>query len=269
MKILYFTDTHIRNTTPRHRRDNYQKAIYLKICEILQIAKTQNVDVILHGGDVFDRPDISPVIVKKYADIFKSVEIPMYVIAGNHDLYEQNPDSVNSTMLGLLDKLEVIRLIKPDEKVFVNKDVTLQITGRLYYQNIDRANTVRDYVVTQKNTDYAVHMVHGMLLEKPFYEGMPCTLIKDIAMTAADITFAGHYHSGFKPIKIDNKFFINPGGIARINNNISELERIPKYVIADLNQTGININFYKIKSAALGKDVFAIDMLSQTHCHNI
>ena len=45
-------------------------------------------------------------------------------------------------------------------------------------------------------------MVHGMLLDRPFIKGIPYTLIEDIKDTLADITLSGHYHGGFKLLKL-------------------------------------------------------------------
>jgi exonuclease SbcD len=257
MKILYFTDTHIRNTTPRNRVDDYPEAIYAKVCEVLLTAKEHGVNVILHGGDIFDRPDVPPWLVREYALIFKESGIPIYIIAGNHDTYGQNTDTIEHTMLGLLDGLEILHIIKPGQKTFISdKGLTLQITGQHYFYNIDVENIEKSYVVNEKSADFAVHLVHGMLLHKPFFTGMAYTLIENITKTSADITFAGHYHSGFEPVKINGKFFINPGSIARINNSILELKRIPQCVIADIGQTGLDIDFIKLKCAVPGDEVF-------------
>lgn len=60
MKILYMTDTHIRGTSPRSRTDDFQQAIREKIEEVIDIAERERVDLVLHGGDLFDRPNLSP-----------------------------------------------------------------------------------------------------------------------------------------------------------------------------------------------------------------
>ena len=97
-------------------------------------------------------------------------------------------------------------------------------------------------------------MVHGMLLEKPFFEGMSYTLIDDILKTEADITLSGHYHSGFGIKYIDKKYFVNPGSLVRINNSLNEFLRMPKIVIMDLKDD-ITIKEVPIKSALSGEDV--------------
>ena len=113
-----------------------------------------------------------------------------------------------------------------------------------------------NYIVKDvpKDVDYAIHMVHGMLLNKPFIRGIPYTLIDDIKDTEADITLAGHYHSGFGIINTNGKYFVNPGSLIRVTNSLTEIERMPKVVIIDLNEN-INIELIELKVAAQGKDV--------------
>ncbi|HLS52396.1 MAG TPA: metallophosphoesterase, partial [Tissierellaceae bacterium] len=64
----------------------------------------------------------------------------------------------------------------------------------------------------------------------------------------------GHYHSGFKHVKIEGKHFINPGSMVRISNSIQELERRPKVVIIDLVD-GIDISYKYLQSAEAGERV--------------
>lgn len=257
MRILYFTDTHIRGTTPKNRKDNIVETLEKKINEIVELAERYKVDYILHGGDLFDRPDISISIVSKFASILNKITVPFYIICGNHDIYGHNPDTINRTMLGLLDALNIVHIVKDDEKIFLEKeDVTVQLTGQSYIYNLDDKSNLKKYIVSEKDkqADYSIHMVHGMLLDKPFIKGIPYTLLDDIKDTKADITLSGHYHSGFGIIKIDNKYFVNPGSIIRITNSLREIERIPKVVLIDLNEN-INIELLALKTAEQGDSV--------------
>ena len=100
MRLLFFTDTHIRGNTPRSRKDNILNTLFQKIEEIIDIAQQWQVDYILHGGDIFDRPDISPSIVRDVMKLFKRFNRPIYAVAGNHDLYGHNPQTLHRTMVG-------------------------------------------------------------------------------------------------------------------------------------------------------------------------
>jgi len=254
---MFFTDTHIRGTTPKNRKDNLLETLEEKFKEILNLSKDYDVDFILHGGDLFDRPDISTSIARKFALILSKFTVPIYLIPGNHDMYGHNPNTINRTMLGLLDAINIINLVGEGEIVILEKDhIKVQLTGQPYVYDIDSTANRSSYLVKDKlpGVNYSIHMVHGMLLDKPFIKGIPFTLIDDIKSTNADITLAGHYHSGFGVINIDGKYFINPGSVIRITNSLREIERHPKVVIIDLKDT-ITIDLIPLKTAKEGLDI--------------
>lgn len=256
MRFLFFTDTHIRGTSPQNRKDNFFETLQKKIKEVLDIAIKEKIDVILHGGDIFDRPDVSPALVRELVILLSKYPIPIYAVAGNHDIYGQNPLTVNRTMLGLLDGMGIIKLIQPGEKlIFEDGPRKVQLTGQPYFYGIDGEFKRQSYMIEKSHdVDFAIHMVHGMLLERPFFQGMAYTLIEEIAGTQADITLTGHYHTGFNTKIIDGKFFINPGSLVRINNSLNELSRMPKVVIIDIGDN-IKITEMNLKCALPGDEV--------------
>lgn len=257
MKILYFTDTHIRGNTPKNRKDIFIDTLENKFREIANLIEKLDIDFILHGGDLFDRPDVSISIVSRFARILSTIKIPFYLISGNHDIYGHNPETINRSILGLLDVANVIEIIN-GKKIILEKDnIKVQLTGQPYIYDIDSAENIDYYLIKDKDKeiDYSIHMVHGMLLDKPFIKGIPYTLIDNIKNTKADITLSGHYHRGFKTIITDdNKYFINPGSLVRITNSLQELDRIPQVVLLDLSQN-IQIKNIPLKSALPGEQV--------------
>ncbi|GAH66040.1 unnamed protein product [marine sediment metagenome] len=56
MRLLFFTDSHLRSATPPGRTDSYPRSLKKKFEIIKRIKDKEKVDVILCGGDVFDRP---------------------------------------------------------------------------------------------------------------------------------------------------------------------------------------------------------------------
>jgi len=257
LKILYFTDTHIRGTNPKNRKDNFVDTVEKKLIEITDIIEKYDIDFVLHGGDLFDRPDISISIASRFSLILDKIKVPFYLVSGNHDVFGHNPDTISRTMLGLLDILGVIKIIKGNDKIILEKNnIKVQLTAQPYVYDIDSPENLDYYIVkdVESGVNYSIHVVHGMLLDKPFIKGIPYTLVDDIKETLADITLSGHYHGGFKTVKIDNKYFINPGSMVRISNSIKEIERIPKVVIIDLAQD-IQIKEIPLKSALPGEEV--------------
>lgn len=256
IKFLFFTDSHIRGTNPKNRKDDFYETLKNKFNEIKELILKLNVDYVIHGGDWFDRPDISPSIVREFAIIIKSFERPVYTVAGNHDIFGQNPDTVGRTMLGLLEGTGIIKLLSHNDEILLDKKgIKVQIRGSGYSYNVDGEDYKKYYIVKKReDADYAINIVHGMLLQRPFYEGVQYTLLDDILETEADITFAGHYHSGFGVKKVGDKYFINPGSIVRVSTSISEISRKPEVVLLELG-VGIKISEIELKTALPGDEV--------------
>lgn len=262
MKILFFTDSHIRGSTPQNRKDDFPKTLENKFNEIVKIIDKEGIDYVIHGGDLFDRPDVSISLVSKFVKILNQIKVPIYIVSGNHDIFGHNPKTLNRTILGLICELNVLNIINKDERVILEKDnIKIQITGHPYIYDIDDSNNKSYYIVEniEPDCDFALHIVHGMLLDKPFIKGIPYTLVDDIKDTFADITLSGHYHSGFEKIEMDGKYFLNPGSIVRISNSLNEIKRRPKVAIMELKrQDGekkINIFYKHLLSALDGEKV--------------
>ena len=198
MKLLYFTDTHIRGTNPKNRLDNFYQTLKNKFHEVIEIAKYENVDYILHGGDLFDRPDPSVSIVSDFAKIFNEFRVPIYIVSGNHDIFGHNPSTLDRTMLGLLCNLGILNLVN-DRKIILEKDIKVQLTSAPYVYSMDSKENIKNYIVKEKDKTckYAIHLTHGFLIDKPFLKEVSHTLISDIKDTCADITFGAHYHIQF------------------------------------------------------------------------
>ena len=136
--------------------------------------------------------------------------------------------------MGFLNSIGLINVIDERGAIILEKDGTkIQLTGQPYVYDIDHKESRDKYLVKdrEEDVDFAIHMVHGMLLDKPFIEGIPYTLVDDILDTKADITLSGHYHLGYKLIEYEGKYFINPGSLVRLTNSNSEIKRRPKCII--------------------------------------
>lgn len=259
MRILYFTDTHIRGTSPRGRIDDFFAAMKQKLSEIIAIAKSEQVDFVLHGGDVFDRPNLSPAVVREFSHLFRGFRVPIYAIAGNHDIYGHNPATVERTMLGLLEAFGIINLIGHNDFILLTKNgLRVQLTGQPFHYDLDKRPIVEDYAVTNKlDADYCIHMVHGMLVERSLPDGVPHTMVSSLweMESDANILLTGHYHAGFPLQQRNGKYIINPGSIARLSNQSAEIRRLPQVVLIDLIEE-IQIRFKSLTSAARGADIF-------------
>ncbi len=257
MKFLYVTDTHIRGTTPRNRLDVYVDTLKEKLKEVIGIANAENVDLLLHGGDVFDRPDLAPNVVGQFAKIFMEAKMPIYAVAGNHDTFGHNPDTIARTMLGLMDSFGVIHVIEPTKPVlWEEKGFRVQISGQPYHYDLDIRDPKLDYYPSNETDAHIlIHLVHSMLVEKALPDGIPHTLIDHLWGTTANIILTGHFHGGFGIKERDGKYICNPGALARINNHWSEVSRMPKVIIGHVLPDGIKLEERTLASAQNGEEV--------------
>ncbi|MCK8824261.1 metallophosphoesterase family protein [Fuchsiella alkaliacetigena] len=259
MKLLVLTDTHIRGTTPRNRIDDFPATLKKKLLEIRDLIESEEIDYVLHGGDLFDRPDTAPAVVGDFVEVLRSFTAPIYVVAGNHDLYGHNPNTLPRTMLGLLATTGVVEILAPGEdRIIEQGGVKLQLTGTAFHSELDRGERVTEYLVEKEaGVDYLINIVHGMLLPSPFEAGeVDYTLIEALEATEAELTITGHYHSGFGLKKLNEETYcLNPGSLVRIGAYSSELERRPQVAIVELKSTEMEVNLHELEVAAVGPEV--------------
>lgn len=234
LKFVAFTDPHFTKKNPINRLDNLFDTTMKKIDEIISITKEEkNIQTtVLVAGDFFDSPDISDsvagIVGKKFSEFQRTI-----AIAGNHDLIGNNLSTLYQTKLGLLDKLGIVEIIKPYEKIFIESNgIKVQVTGSSSNFGIDSDESA--YIVEEKDADVAIHLVHAMLLNHvpKFGTYMPLKSIQD--KTKADITISGHYHLGFELVDINGKIFFNPGALVRKYNFLEEIDRKPKVFIINV-----------------------------------
>lgn len=212
MKFLYVGDLHERTTTPRNRKDNFKETYNLKIQEIRSLAKKNNVTAILHGGDFFskhkyDSEFLSEVLgrwgyknyneqlLKKGVIVKESDEPPIITPIGNHDLLGSSLKSYKKTSLSFLEDIGFITIANKERPlIFKESNFTIAITGGHY--ELDMDETKKPYMIEEKKGDYHIHIVHGMLTDHRWPEGVPHTLVDEVLDTKADLTIAGHDHKG-------------------------------------------------------------------------
>lgn len=230
MKLMFLTDSHVTFKGPESRIDSYHNVILDKFGEVGEIIREKGIDRVIHGGDLFHSYNISLKFAGEIANAIRTWRVPVSVVPGNHDVIGYNTKTLEQTMLGFLANTGVVRLLLRSNPLMFNiKGKMLAIEGQEYYKDIDTGN--KDDYMCQVKADLNLLVAHSMLLERPFFKDKPHTLIKDVHSNA-DIILTGHYHPGFKTVKIDNTTFINPGSLLR---NESSDKHMPKVIIININ----------------------------------
>lgn len=220
MKFLYVGDLHQDELTPIHRIDDFNETRKEKISEILKIAKDNNVNAILHGGDFFNRPKMSNEFVtsiietwneklisidiqeltfqfkagiiseKEYLNAinqYKQNTIPFISIIGNHDLIGDNIESYPKTSLNVLETSGFLHIVdKENPIIFKENDLSVAITGFHYDRELDKSQDKLGYIVDKKvevdgkPCDYQIHLTHGMLTPISYGKKFTHTTISEI-----------------------------------------------------------------------------------------
>ncbi|MGB9791300.1 MAG: metallophosphoesterase [Thermacetogeniaceae bacterium] len=255
MRFLFLTDDHKRGTTPANRKDNFPATLAAKLQEVLELVHRCRVDYVLHGGDFFDVPTPALSVCAEFLRIYQQFPVPVFVVPGNHDLFGHNAETLPRTMLGFAARLGIVRLLGREPVYLEKNGIRVQLTGQGFHFDIDRRDPREDYVVRKKDCDYAIHVVHGMLLHKAAFPGVAYTLVEQIWETEADFTLAGHYHLGLPDLQRDGKYFLNPGALARLSNHPDEVRRPVQVILIDLAGSRPSYEKIRLRSAPPGEDV--------------
>lgn len=189
MKIAIITDTHFgaRNDSISFL-DFYQKFYDGTFFPAL---KEHNIGTLLMLGDTFDRRKyVNFLTLKRTKEMFfdKLLElgIEVHMLAGNHDTYFKNSDSVNSVDL-LLKEYPNVHVIDTPKTIEVH-GVKICMIPWICSDNYN------DCMTEMKNTDATICMGHFEIAGFAMYKGMASEGLDRSIFRKFINTFSGHYH---------------------------------------------------------------------------
>lgn len=261
MRLLFFTDTHLRRTNPRYRVGSFGNDMLEKLNQVLFIALRENCDAIAFGGDFVDNPNVSLSLVNSAVDAFMGVDtLPVVAWAiGQHDIRGHNQATIMDSAASI-----AFRSLahSPSTSSYVCEGIMT-----LHYQEPNSLQDKLAHLPRVNGSSPQVLVVHGMIVPEPVpWEHI---LIKDI-VTDVPLVLSGDYHLGFKPIEHKGTWFANPGALARIA--ISGRNRIPQVAIVDTTLLPNNPIQYITLKVKAGDDVFDVESYVEmkdrsTHSH--
>jgi DNA repair exonuclease SbcCD nuclease subunit len=278
LKLVYMTDTHGRANNPASRKDNFPETILNKIRWVINYAKNEDADAIVHGGDWVNSPDTTPAFIRKLAEILSSFGKPIYTVIGNHDEYGQNPQTFEKTPLSILEAAGMITRLSVDNPIIIedsSKTTRIQLTGVDANYDLDKEGRVSDYIEVPSTVSCnKIHVVHGFLTDR-IWPQVPCTLIDSILSTKADIILSGHEHGGFGVIQRNGKIFCNPGALARVSASIGDVNQEVKVAViiaegpaADVQLERLPASVVKPASEVIDRDKLIEEKMHQDHLNN-
>ena len=241
-RLCLVGDLHLRAQTPRNRKDpDFLQTMLTKLSEINKIAKEFACDAVIQVGDFFDRP--MPAIRTRIGTIefLRKLDIPLFCIAGQHDLFGHSIDSLNHTEVSLLNMVGLLTLVGPKPTRFLN----LSIYGASFGQSVPQP---------QPDGSLKVLVIHKMISPVPLYHGHnPTNPQAFLEKHKFDLIVCGDYHRPFIYTNASGRTICNPGAVPRLT--ISERNETPSVLIYDSNNP-TKLERVFLKSAKPGEEVF-------------
>lgn len=237
MKILHITDSHGTVKSPEGRKDVYYITFLKKLYELGFVVKKLGINVVVHTGDLFHTARVSNKFAGQVSELIKAMGVDFYVVPGNHDIEGYTIDTIDQTMLGLMAKTGVVKLLTREAPVqfLAEQDgetFTIGLSGQEYYGHIDEGNG-SDFEMQQDLCDLNILAIHGYVVDSPQHPDIRCTMVNDIA-TDADIILSGHYHRQFEWHGADIDVY-NPGSMMRVEQTEYNKTHMPQYGILDIS----------------------------------
>jgi DNA repair protein SbcD/Mre11 len=228
MRLVYFTDPHIKGVNPESRLDHFPTTILKKLEWVGKYAEEIKAEAVICGGDFFDTPSVAPSVVSETIKVLNEWKVPLYGVLGNHDVIGYNPETWWKVPIGILVNAEYYNRLYGSGPLMIGDAL---ITGVDAHYKLDQGD-IADYTkINHDGTGVKIHIVHGFLVEKPCI--FSHTLIESVLDTEADIVLTGHDHCGFGVKKINGKIFCNPGALGRVTAGVGDVNRDVNIVVID------------------------------------
>lgn len=209
MKFCYITDVHFRESTPINRKDSdILNTLEKKFLNLKELCKKENVDFIVHGGDLGHNWDWKLSLLNRVDRIIKNLEIPFYSIIGNHDVPGKNILEYPNTGLAFLEKLQSVKIFHPTKTSLGEWD----FYG--YHSDTPECEEILNGKNFKKDPDrVSVAICHAPVGRTGLGHEIH---YKKVGIQGFDLAFFGDIHSGFPLWKNPKGVLLgNPGSFFR------------------------------------------------------
>jgi len=225
---LLVGDIHLLYTTPLFRKDDIVVTQRYKVQQSLDIYKKYSCGFYCQPGDFFDTPMISDIIKEQYIRLFKSSNVILHGVEGQHDKYMRSEQSP----LKVLDAAGVYKLLNTTPVILNDEnEKIIELYGIGFGEEFfpmppkNEANVCRILVI---------HYSAGI---EDIYPGAPYTndlqkLMKYGESNSIDLILVGDYHWPFIA-EYRNGLVVNVGCLTRCSRAKKNLELIPSVYVYD------------------------------------
>ncbi|ADU29720.1 metallophosphoesterase family protein [Evansella cellulosilytica] len=215
IRFIHCADLHLGRPIKTHADlpasfiKQLQSATYQSFESIVNKAIEFNVDFMLISGDVYDSEHRSyrgQWFLKKQAERLQKVNIPIYVIHGNHDPIkaEHSNNRLPENVHVFSEKFEVVSLLTAkNEKVYL---YGFSYPNKAYYDN-----PIPMYETIGEMSAYHIALLHGQESSQKDHEPYAPFSLNELKQKNIDYWALGHIHK--RQILSSNPSVVYPGNI--------------------------------------------------------
>ncbi|MCD6547186.1 MAG: DNA repair exonuclease [Nanoarchaeota archaeon] len=258
MKFIHVGDTHLGKNEGKIEKRVLD--FYNAFKQVVDFAIEENVDFVVHSGDLFDkaRPSVKTIVFAiKQLERLKQRNIPFLIVPGSHDI------GVGETILSVLEEVGLLKNLASSKYISVENN-KIVLSG----ENIKdcficglpgkRARIEEVYKNLKINGDgkYKIFVFHhtiSKISEK--FSDIPTSLLPK----GFDYYAGGHWHGFFKT-NYDNGVIVYPGSTEYCDLDEMERDKNKYFCLVELNDD-VKIKSIPIKTRPI--------IIKEINCNNI
>lgn len=263
IRLLWRTDIHFSEFTPRFRTDAWMETLVKKIEWVGKLAKQLDVDAVIDGGDFFDIKSPSRNshrLVQEAIKAHRDYSCPVYCNVGNHDCKYGDYAFLPEQPLGVLYESGTFKRLYDEHELVVKKGTeSVRVVGVPYHGTTYDHGRFRIAKGTETHLVVASHVLAsrngGTMFDAE--DVLSYAQFKALCPDAAFACF-GHWHMDQGIEDHDGTVFVNVGSLSRGSLSQDNLERKPAVVLMEFDGTSCRYQRYDLPVED-SSTVFAIE----------
>jgi DNA repair exonuclease SbcCD nuclease subunit len=242
--LLWRTDVHLSDLTPRSRKDNWTDTVIGKLAHIGELARDLKASAVLDGGDFFDLKSPSRnshALVRRALEVHRAYPCPVYANVGNHDCVYGDYSFLPQQPLGVMYESGAFRRCYDEHEAALSEGgTTVRVVGVPYHgtgYDLDRFRRIK-----KGDEDYLVVIAH--VLASPtggtLFDSEDVIKYADLDGFDGDVFCFGHWHKDQGIVKTPGgKTVVNIGSLTRGSLSQDDLARVPSVARLDFSPEGV------------------------------
>jgi len=245
-KFMVVGDLHASSTPPVSRGDDYIAAVFDKLNQINKIASQEECQAIFFLGDLLHIKRQAHGFINHLNMQLNRMYAPCFAIIGNHDEYNDDPDSLAKSPSG-----------------------GLFVSGALSWMDIVQIGSLKikgyDYLPEMALEDCGCRaaLAHAFLSHDFSKRGLLDS--GSIEKSGVELLFLGHDHKPYPPKEFGKCVIHRPGSVTRGSVHDYQMERVVQVAVADSETLEVKYHTLKVKKP---EDIFRAKALIEKEERN-